>query len=163
SAVSYTYTARFARVFNLLFDTRTMLIGLTRIQDYTDPNKHYEIGQYQDYINPGYFTYLKTDDLTPFQRFLLFTLNEASKRNFRKRWQEFPLVGRTVCLYEQIRTPDGHPTHAWHKTSCIDQFVHTLIHPDTNFQQWNDYTRVRGMLSNIRDYLKICDDVRLPQ
>ena len=163
SAVSYTYMTRFARIFNLLFDTRTILISHARVKEYTDPNTRYEIGQFQDYINPGYFTYLKTNELTSFQRFLLFTLNEASKRNFRKRWQEFPKVGETVCLYEQVFTPEGHPTHAWNKTSCIDHFVHTLIHPDTNFDQWNDYTRVRGMLSNIIAYVKISDDIRLPE
>jgi len=166
SDTSYTYTSRFARLYEIIYNIRTVLFARLRMDELSDTQKHYEMGQFRDYIDPGYFTYLKYDQkLTSFQKFLLYVLQQASFKRYRKRWAEFTSFSsteKTVCLYEQIMTPNGHPTHAWKKVMSIEQFVGNLINHDTNFDQWCEYTRVRGMMSTIREELKRSNDTELP-
>jgi hypothetical protein len=165
STTSYTYTAQFSRLYEIIYGVRTLLFTKTRLDELADANKHYEMGQFSDYVDPSYFNYLRPTNLLPFQRFLMNVLRQAAIRRYRKRWQHFRHNGiqsRTVCLYEQVYTPDGHPTHAWEKRTSIERFIHTLTSQDTNFNQWDDLTRVRGMMGAVKEYLKTSEDAGLP-
>lgn len=163
SQTSHIYVSKFARILNVLYNVRTILFSYAQNQLIADPAKPYTIGQYPDEINPGYFTYLRTAKLKSHQKFLLYVMDMASQKQFRKLWGEYPGLGDTVCMYEQIRTPDGHATHAWRKTTCIDKFIHSLTDIDNNFEQWTQATKSGNVLTFIKQHLRESDDTRFPK
>ncbi len=161
SVKSRALTNQFARLYNIIYNVRTVLFSHARNRAISE-QKHYEMGQFYDYVNPGYFSFLLFEDLSPHQEFLLHVLDMAAQKNYRKKWLDYPNVGETVCLYEQILTPDGFPTHAWHRTSSLEEFVHKLIPTVTAAKQWKQFTGSRGLLTYIKQFLQFSNDVRLP-
>ena len=164
SSPSYAYTCRFARLFHILYNVRTQLVCYAQNEEFADPTKQYELEQQVDCINPGYFSFLLSGFEKPnaAQRMLELVFFAAFQRKFRKLWSEFPGYGETICMFEQIYTPEGHATHAWRKTTCLDKFVTTLTNRETNRRQFHDYSRTNGTLNYLKLQLKDRDDPEFP-
>ncbi len=162
SEKSRAYLNRFARLYNILYNVRTMLFSFSQNQAVSNPDKPYEMGHFFDYINPGYFSFLLFEKLDSDQEFIMYVLDVAAQRRFRKQYRNCPPHGETICLYEEIKTPEGHPTHAWHRTTFLEEFIHSLISIETSGRQWYQFTKSRGIMSFLKQFLQFSTDVRLP-
>lgn len=162
SEKSRAYINRFARLYNILYNVRTMLFSFAHNQAVANPDKPYEMGHFFDYVNPGYFSFLLFEKLDSDQEFIMYILDVAAQRRFRKQYRNCPPHGETICLYEEIKTPEGHPTHAWHRTTFLEEFVHSLISIETAGRQWYQFTKSRGIMSFLKQFLQFSTDVRLP-
>lgn len=127
---------RLAQAFEILCNVRTMLVSHKRNEYLADVSKPYTLGEWQDQINPGYFTMYRDDiKLSTNQKLLIYVLDKAAEHKYRKQWRDYPGVGDTVALYEQIRTPEGHATHAWKRCTHLDEFVNRICNFQTNYDQ----------------------------
>jgi hypothetical protein len=91
---------------------------------------------------------------TPMQNLLLYLLDGAMEKQYRKSrgW-----------MYEPVFI-DGKNTHAWKPVCEIKDFVYSMLHKETCWEQWCNATAA-GMknISAAIEYLTNCHDYQLPQ
>lgn len=93
-------------------------------------------------------------DLKPFQRFVIYLLEQARIQGYRRYKKS---------IYERIVTAHGRFTPAWRRVGEIGQFVRgEVINRSINFSNWYDATCEKGNISAATDYLENCLDPSLP-
>lgn len=94
------------------------------------------------------FRWIDQSKSTPLQKLLLFLLDTAMEKGYRK-------LGDHV--YEQI-THDGYVTHAWRRVCTTQQFVHQSIQKEVNFEQWSNLMASGNNAKMAVEHLKNCVD-----
>lgn len=91
---------------------------------------------------------------TPMQNLLLFMLDGAMEKRYRKS---------NGWMYEPVYI-DGMNTHAWKPVVEIKDFVYSMLHKETCWEQWCNAT-ASGMknISAAIEYLTNCQDYQLPE
>jgi hypothetical protein len=132
------------------------------VEDNTNPFRHRPIGLGEEAMdalgkhvrwtwNPPSTS---TKDIKPFQRFVIYLLEQARLRGFRR-------YGKSI--YERIVTTAGRYTPAWRRVCHIGEFVRgEVINRGCNFTNWCDATCEKGNISSAIDYLENCLDPSLP-
>lgn len=101
------------------------------------------------------FGWVDLSKSTPLQKLLLFLLDTAMEKGYRKQGDH---------VYEQVLSPEGHATHAWRlvpelgKTSTIADFVHKSIQKEANFEQWSNLLASGNNAKMAVEHLKNCVD-----
>lgn len=93
-------------------------------------------------------------DLTSMQNLLLYLLDAAQERGYRKH-------GDSVMV--QVKTDDGRPTHAWKADSTIGEFVDVYTAKETNWDAWKWKTSSPALRDQIIDHLEKADDYQFPK
>lgn len=100
------------------------------------------------------FRYIDASKTTPFQTLLLYLMDAAMEKRYRKYggW-----------MYEPIHV-DGRNTHAWRPVVEIKDFVYANLRKETSWEQWCNATSA-GLknITNAVDYLTNCNDYQLPK
>lgn len=98
------------------------------------------------------FRWIDTEAVNPMQRLLLFLLDAAQERKYRKQagycWE--PIV------------VNGHDTHAWKQVMEIKDFVHSMISKELCWEQWVNATAGNKNISSAVEYLSSCVDMQFP-
>ena len=100
---------------------------------------------------------MNDDDIeqaTPFQKCLLFTLEETYKCGYRRY--------KGHCC-EEIRTVEGHRTRAWSPKFSIDKFVYSLARKDCMFDIWKNFTSRGSIAREVIDNISKCIDPQFPE
>ena len=98
------------------------------------------------------FSPIDTEDNTPFQNLLLYLLNQAYAKNYRKH------LG--FC-YEAIHR-GGYNTHAWKNVCTVQEFVYDVTNKEMHFDQWKNLTHGRDNARAAAEYLSKCKDGQFP-
>lgn len=93
-------------------------------------------------------------DLTSMQNLLLYLLDTAQERGYRKH-------GDSVMC--QIMSEDNRPTHAWKAHCSITEFVDMFTAKETNWDAWKWKTSSPGMREQIIENLTKADDYQFPK
>ena len=94
------------------------------------------------------------ESATPFQKCLLYTLDQTYKSGYRRY--------RDHCC-EEIRTVDGYRTRAWVPKFTIAQFVYSLSSKDDDFNNWKNFTSKGSVYREVIDNISKCIDHQFPQ
>ena len=92
-------------------------------------------------------------DLTNMQNLLLYLLDSAQERGYRKHGDN---------IMTQVVSAGGVPTRAWAVHSTITQFVDVCTAKETNWQAWIWKTSTASMREQIIESLTKADDYQLP-
>jgi len=90
---------------------------------------------------------IDVEENEPHQNLLLFLLNEAFHKGYRRY---------KGAVYEQIYTDDDHgrlPTHAWRQVASMEEFVYNSVKKEINYRQWQNLTHRPGTARNMIEYL----------
>lgn len=98
------------------------------------------------------FRWIDTEAVNPMQKLLLFLLDAAQERKYRKQ--------AGIC-WEPI-VVDGHDTHAWKQVCEIKDFVHSMISKELCWEQWVNATAGNKNISSAVEYLSSCVDLQFP-
>jgi len=94
------------------------------------------------------------DECTPYQKCLLYTLDELYKSGYRRY--------KGQCC-EQIKTIDRNGTRAWVPKFEIKQFVYTIAQKDDNFKNWKNFTSRGSVFRDVVDNISTCVDPQFPE
>jgi len=92
------------------------------------------------------------DDIVPYQRLLLFMLDKAVDRNYRRQGD--------MC-FEPI-VVDGHNTHAWRPVCTIKEWIYRETTKETNYDQWHWLTANANNPKTLEHHLTNCIDYSFP-
>ena len=95
-----------------------------------------------------------SSDLSAFQNLLLYLMDIAQERGYRKQDEN------VMC---QIMTPDGESTHAWKSVCSIAEFVDSCTTKERDWEAWRWKTYTSGTRDNIIDQLTKADDYQFPK
>lgn len=93
------------------------------------------------------------ESATPFQKCLIFVLDELYKAGYR-RYKGF-------CC-EEIKTIDGYRTRAWRQKMPIEDFVYSLAQKDDDFNNWKNFTSKGSIFREVIDNITKCMDPQFP-
>ena len=98
------------------------------------------------------FRWMDAESMTPMQKLLLFLLDAAMEKRYRKQggW-----------CYEPVSVR-GRATHAWKPVCEISAFVHSVIQKETSFEQWCNATQSMKNIPCAIEYLSSCRDYQFP-
>jgi hypothetical protein len=100
------------------------------------------------------FTSIEAEqDLTKYQQLVLYLLNQAYLRGYRRYGSD---------MFVRRLTPEGYDTYAWRKISSIKDFVYDVTRKEMNFAQWCNLTSNVNNINSVTEYLSTCRDVQLP-
>jgi hypothetical protein len=91
---------------------------------------------------------------TPFQKCLLYSLDQTYKAGYRRY--------KGQCC-EEIRTIEGHRTRAWQPKFTIEQFVYSLSQKDDDFAMWKNFTSRGNVYRDVVDNMSKCVDAQFPE
>jgi len=91
-------------------------------------------------------------DVSSFQELLLFLLDSAMEKKFRKYG---------TWLYEPI-VIDGRDMHSWRPVMEIKDFVYSRLKKEISWDQWRNATQNMKNVSSSVEYLTHCHDYQLP-
>lgn len=94
------------------------------------------------------------EDCSPYQKCLLYTLDEAYKSGYR-RYKDF-------CC-EEIKTIDGYCTRAWVAKQEIQTFVRNIAPKDDEFSNWKNFTSRGTVYRDVIEYISKCIDPQFPE
>jgi hypothetical protein len=94
-----------------------------------------------------------TEDANKMQQLLLYLLNCAQSRGYRRF--------RGDC-YKRRFTSDGHDTHAWEREFSLRDFVYDATRKELNYEMWLAMTSMRTNVGAAVEHLDNCRDVQLP-
>ncbi|AET43574.1 hypothetical protein MPWG_00085 [Micromonas pusilla virus PL1] len=94
------------------------------------------------------------ESATPFQKCLLYTLDQTYKSGYR-RYKGF-------CC-EEIKTIEGFRTRAWNPKFTIEDFVHSLSQKDDDFNNWKNFTSRGSVFRDVIENVSKCVDHQFPQ
>lgn len=96
------------------------------------------------------------EDTNRVQQLLLYLLNTAQVRSYRRRHGE---------MYQRLRARGKHAdcdTHAWERVCDMRDFVYEATRKEVNYDMWLNLTCMRTNVSAAIDHLLSCHDVQLP-
>jgi hypothetical protein len=94
------------------------------------------------------------DECTPYQKCLLYTLDELYNCGYRRY--------KGQCC-EEIKTFDRRGTRAWVPRFDIKQFVYTIAQKDDNFNNWKNFTSRGSVFRDVVDNISTCVDPQFPE
>ena len=131
---------------------------------YENVRRHYI--SYERTVNPTALTQVASkydpstmddgaiEDCIPYQKCLIYTLDELYKCGYR-RYKDF-------CC-EEIKTIDGYGTRAWIPRYEIKSFVRRIAPKDDEFENWKNFTSKGNIYRDVIDYITQCVDPQFPQ
>jgi hypothetical protein len=96
----------------------------------------------------------EVENSTPFQKCLLYSLDQTYKAGYRRY--------KGQCC-EEIKTIEGHRTRAWQAKFTIEQFVYSLAQKDDNFEVWKNFTSRGTVFRDAIDNMSKCIDAQFPE
>lgn len=147
---SMTTTRVFARIFEVISTMYDFLMSEHRLRVLYSPESHAEIPPEISLFRFSFHDFSKNNS---FQNLLIFLLRRAFELGYR-RYQD-------QC-YEQIYTPEMHPTHAWKPVFPLQRFVYKMIDKNTNYEQWCNLTSSRDSVRSVLSYLSNSEDPEFP-
>ena len=96
----------------------------------------------------------EVENSTPFQKCLLYSLDQTYKAGYRRY--------KGQCC-EEIKTIEGHRTRAWNPKFSIEQFVYSLAQKDDDFSNWKNFTSKGSIFREVIDNMSKCDDPQFPE
>jgi hypothetical protein len=96
----------------------------------------------------------EVENSTPFQKCLLYSLDQTYKAGYRRY--------KGQCC-EEIKTIEGHRTRAWQAKFTIEQFVYSLAQKDDNFEVWKNFTSRGTVFRDVIDNMSKCIDAQFPE
>ena len=93
------------------------------------------------------------ESATPFQKCLIFVLDELYKAGYR-RYKGF-------CC-EEIKTIEGYRTRAWRQKMPIEDFVYSLAQKDDDFNNWKNFTSKGSIFREVIDNITKCMAPQFP-
>jgi hypothetical protein len=96
----------------------------------------------------------EVENSTPFQKCLLYSLDQTYKAGYRRY--------KGQCC-EEIKTVEGHRTRAWRPKFTIEQFVYSLAQKDDNFEVWKNFTSRGTVFRDVIDNMSKCLDAQFPE
>jgi hypothetical protein len=99
------------------------------------------------------FAKLDLEDANKMQQLLLYLLNCAQSRGYRRCNGE---------CYQRRFTPEGHDTHAWEVVCSIQDFIYDTTRKELNYDMWLNMTSMRTNVSAAIEHLSHCHDVQFP-
>ena len=94
------------------------------------------------------------EDCIPYQKCLLYTLDEAYKCGYRRY--------KDHCC-EEIKTIEGYGTRAWVLKYEIQTFVRNIAPKDDEFLNWKNFTSKGSIYREVIDYISKCIDPQFPE
>lgn len=92
-------------------------------------------------------------DTSPFQKFLLYLLDQAYKLKLRR-------YGDNCC--KQVATPEGHLTKAWKPVMEIKDFVYYYSQKEEKYDMWKHMTSKGSIVTDTIRHLTNCRDLQFP-
>jgi hypothetical protein len=93
------------------------------------------------------------ENLIPFQKCLIFVLDELYKAGYRRY--------KGYCC-EEIQTVERYRTRAWSPKMSIDEFVYSLAQKDDDFNNWKNFTSRGSIFREVIDNITKCIDPQFP-
>lgn len=93
-------------------------------------------------------------DLSAFQNLLLYLLDVAQERGYRKQGDN---------VMGQVYTPDGFATHAWKPVCSISEFVDNCTTMELDWEAWRWKTFAAGTRANVIEHLTKANDYQFPK
>jgi hypothetical protein len=93
------------------------------------------------------------DQTSPFQKFLLYLLDQTYKLKMRR-------YGDYCC--KQIATEEGHLTKAWKPVMEIKDFVYFYSQKEEKYDMWKNMTSKGGIVQDTIRHLTNCKDLQFP-
>ena len=94
------------------------------------------------------------DSSTPFQKCLLYSLDQTYKAGYRRY--------KGQCC-EEIKTIEGYRTRAWRQKFTIEQFIYSLSNKDDDFETWKNFTSRGTIFRDVVDNMSKCMDAQFPE
>jgi hypothetical protein len=96
----------------------------------------------------------EVESSTPYQKCLLYSLDQTYKSGYRRY--------KGQCC-EEIRTIEGHRTRAWKPKFTIENFVYSLSQKDDDFTMWKNFTSRGNVYRDVVDNMNKCIDAQFPE
>ena len=93
------------------------------------------------------------DDTAPYQKLLLFMLERAMERRYRRQGDR---------CFEPIII-NGYDTHAWRSVMSIKDWIFQETRKETNWEQWQWLTSNSNNHKSVETYLTGCQDYSFPE
>jgi len=110
--------------------------------------------QFPKFSDPSAMDEEEIENSSPYQKCLLYTLEEAYKCGYRRY--------KGHCC-EEIKTVEGHRTRAWNPVFPIDKFVYSIAKKDISFKNWKNFTSKGSIFREVIDHVSKCDDQQFPE
>jgi hypothetical protein len=112
------------------------------------------IPQQGSFSDPSTMSDEDRENATPFQKCLIYTLDEAYKSGYRRY--------KSQCC-EEITTIEGFKTRAWEPKFSIEHFVYSLARKDTRYNVWKNFTSRGSIYRDVIDNISKCMDEQFPE
>lgn len=142
---------KISRIFEVLYLMRDMLMAEQRWTAMCDPTVEVRI---PDEVQIFKFCPFDYSNNTPYQNLLIFLLQQAYVRGYRRR--------EDLC-FEQIKSSEGYFTHAWKRLCTIREFIHSVVQKESNYEMWKALTTSGDIDRKASAYLEQHDDVEFPK
>ena len=100
------------------------------------------------------FMPIAEEENTSFQNLVLYLLTMAFHKKYRKLGDQ---------CWEQIRTSENVPTHAWQVVCTIKDFILESTNKELQFHQWKNLTSSKGTIREANEYLISSKDPEFPE
>jgi hypothetical protein len=94
------------------------------------------------------------DECSPYQKSILYTLDELYKNMYRRY--------KDQCC-EEIKTEMGHGTRAWTPKFTIKSFIRNIAPKDDQMNNWKNFTSRGNVYRDVTDYISNCVDPQFPE
>ena len=110
--------------------------------------------QFPKFSDPSAMDDEEIESISPYQKCLLYTLEETYKCGYRRY--------KGHCC-EEIKTIEGYITRAWNPIFPIDQFVYSIAQKDSSFTNWKNFTSKGSIFREVIDHVSKCKDQQFPE
>ena len=110
--------------------------------------------QFPKFSDPSAMDDEEIESISPYQKCLLYTLEETYKCGYRRY--------KGHCC-EEIKTIEGYRTRAWNPIFPIDQFVYSIAQKDSSFTNWKNFTSKGSIFREVIDHVSKCKDQQFPE
>ena len=110
--------------------------------------------QFPKFSDPSAMDDEEIESISPYQKCLLYTLEETYKCGYRRY--------KGHCC-EEIKTIEGYRTRAWNPIFPIDQFVYSIAQKDSSFTNWKNCTSKGSIFREVIDHVSKCKDQQFPE
>jgi len=110
--------------------------------------------QFPKFSDPSAMDDEEIENVSPYQKCLLYTLEETYKCGYRRY--------KGHCC-EEIKTIEGYRTRAWNPIFPIDKFVYSIAQKDSSFTNWKNFTSKGSIFREVIDHVSKCKDQQFPE
>ena len=133
---------KFNKIFASIIDAenaiRTSLFLQSSMSEQEYVQSDTDIGLYR-------FAPMNHGDMTPYQKLLIFLLEQLHRKGYRRYNGE---------CYKRIFTKEGYDTHSWKKSMSIKEFIHDLTdNININPEMWKNQTQSKNNVQAACEYL----------